>query len=174
MYIIHREATLYHIFWNTEMIKYLSRKPIDTVFMNASPGHPGAITIRVISRPSPTLFTYHCGSLILFKILVFRCDKVILYIPFVLSYRFEHRIYSTLLIFKKILPALIRLSLLKIKDNLYACTLITRLDWFHFKDEFILKCLQILIDTFNIYQKRKGKGGGEKRKYVVRINIDKE
>lgn len=110
------------------MIKYLSQKPIDTAFMNASPGHPGAITIRVISRPSPTLFTYHCGSLILFKILVFRCDKVILYIPFVLSYRFEHRIYSTLLIFLKILPALIRLSLLKIKDNLYACTLITRLD----------------------------------------------
>lgn len=83
------------------MIKYLSRKPIDTVFMNASPGHPGAITIRVISHPSPALFTYHCGSLILFKILVFRCDKVILYIPFVLSYRFEHRIYSTLLIFLK-------------------------------------------------------------------------
>lgn len=31
MYIIHREATLYHISWNTDTIKYLSRKPIDSL-----------------------------------------------------------------------------------------------------------------------------------------------
>lgn len=141
MYIIYWEVILYYIFWNIEMIKYLLWKLIDIVFMNVLFGYLGVIIIRVILYLSLMLFIYYCGLLILFKILVFRCDKVIFYIFFVLFYRFEYWIYSILLIFLKILFVLIRLFLLKIKDNLYVCMLIICLDWFYFKDEFILKCL---------------------------------
>lgn len=91
------------------MIKYLSRKPIDTVSIHASPDYSGVITIRVIPRLSLMLFTYHWGSLTLFTI--FGCNKVIHYIPFVLSYTYEHRIYNTFIDFKNILLVLIRLSL---------------------------------------------------------------
>lgn len=132
MYIIHREATLYHISWNTDTIKYLSRKPIDTVSIHASPYYSGVITIRVIPHLSLMLFTYHWESLTLFTI--FRCDKKIHYI----YHSFEHRIYNTFIDFKNILLVLIRLSLLSIKDTLI-CMHVNhiRLYWFHFKDEFI-------------------------------------
>lgn len=101
MYIIYWEVILYYIFWNIEMIKYLLWKLIDIVFMNVLFGYLGVIIIRVILYLSLMLFIYYCGLLILFKILVFRCDKVIFYIFFVLFYRFEYWIYSFLLIFKK-------------------------------------------------------------------------
>lgn len=99
MYIIYWEVILYYIFWNIEMIKYLLWKLIDIVFMNVLFGYLGVIIIRVILCLILMLFIYYCGLLILFKILVFRCDKVIFYIFFVLFYRFECWIYSILLIF---------------------------------------------------------------------------